>query len=106
MDLAFDNRRLRELCENESKAQERYGITIALALKNRLSDLEAAEWVEEIPIGRPTEFFDGHESKYRIEITGALFLVLSCAHLKPPRLVDGSINWRKVRKVKVLSISK
>lgn len=105
MDLAFNDKTIREACEKEAVAQKRYGINVAKSLKNRLTDLYVADWIEEIP-ATPVFFLDGTESKCKISLQDGFYIILSCAHVKPPILEDGSINWKKVRKIKILSISK
>lgn len=49
MQLAFETKRLRDICENEERAADELGTKVAEQLKRRLADLRAAESIEEMP---------------------------------------------------------
>lgn len=105
LDLAFSDKAIREACEKEAIAQIRYGVDVAKSLKDRLTDLLVADWIEDIPEA-PIFFLDGEEPRYRINLEDGFYIVLTYGNLRPPTLGDGSINWEKVRKIKVLTITK
>jgi hypothetical protein len=42
LDLAFETKLLRTICETQIEAERRYGITVARMLMRRLADLSAA----------------------------------------------------------------
>lgn len=46
--LSFETQRIRALCESGSAATKAFGAESALALRNRLADLRAAESLEEL----------------------------------------------------------
>jgi hypothetical protein len=52
LELAFETKLLREICESEQKARQELGIKVAEALKRRLADLRAATSVEDLPVAQ------------------------------------------------------
>ncbi len=55
LELAFETKRLREICENEEIASQELGAEGAERLKHRLADLRAAGSIEELPdVAKPS----------------------------------------------------
>ena len=101
--VAFDNKELRMVCENEDIAKENLGST---KLKDRLADIFAATTVRDLLVGNPTE--TEHESlpAFKLEIEDGLVLFFSPNHVKVPCLHDGQVDWDKVNRVKIIAIQK
>jgi hypothetical protein len=51
--LAFASKTLREICENEEQAEQRFGKKVTEGLKHRLADLEAVSAAPDLVAGRP-----------------------------------------------------
>jgi ribosomal protein L29 len=88
LELAFETKPLREICESEHKAKQELGAKVAEELKRRLADLRAAASVEDLPVAKPrkisgTCIFDLAEG-YR--------LVVAPNHTKNPLLKSGTVN--------------
>ncbi len=104
MELAFDTEELRTVCELESQAVTRFGHEVAMSLRHRLADLAAASAVAELPVGNPhLERREGGELLF-IDLARQKRLVLVANHRRNPTLGDGSIDWNRVRRLKLIEI--
>lgn len=107
MELAFDTKYIRNICEDEDKAEEEFGPEIAEKLKSRLSDMRAASVVAELPTtGNLHEVLGNPHSFYRIKLCNDYFLTFSSNHINSPHFDNGNIDWSKVNHVKILEIIK
>ena len=107
MELAFDTKYIRRICEDEDEAEEEFGSEIAEKLKRRLSDMRAATVVTELPpTGNPHEVNGNPHSFYRIKLFDDYSLTFCSNHIRTPIDSNGKIDWSKVNHVKVLEISK
>lgn len=102
MILAFENYELRAICEINEIAVETYGDKIAFNLQKRLSDLESANNIYEIPIGdiRPVE---KESANYQIDINETYRIIFRQNHPRAP-IKDGIIDWEKVNRIQLLKI--
>jgi hypothetical protein len=101
--VAFENKDLRMVCENESIAKENYGST---KLQDRLADIFAATTVRDLPVGNPVETEYETLPAFKIEIEAGLLLFISPNHVAIPCLQDGHVAWDKVSRVKIIAIQK
>ena len=53
LELAFNSRELRSICEHEPTAKDALGAEIAEALRRRLADLRAATSIADLIVGNP-----------------------------------------------------
>lgn len=104
MELAFDTEDLRDMCEHEATAIARLGTLPAEALKNRLSDIRAADFISDVVAGRPrTSVISGVEC-FQFDLADRYALTVTANHA-PPRLDgNGLTDWSRVRRVKVVSV--
>lgn len=107
MELAFADLALRALCLNESIAKQELGGEVAEKLKRRLADIAAASVVAELLMlpGKPTEISHQPE-QMAIELVDGWLLLFSSGHTKERTLPDGSTDWGRVRRIKVLKVEK
>lgn len=108
LDLAFDSKSLRSVCENEEDAQDKLGPSVAETLKHRLADLRAAISIRDLLVGKPriiksTKF--GQEIVI-VELGDGYQLVFGANHPNNPILENGDINWAKVSRIKILQIER
>lgn len=106
MQIAFDKRSLRELCENEDKARNDLGPKIAENLKSRLADLNAATSVSDLVAGQPREFPVKGEGIYAVSLSEGYRIIFCPNHTATPVLEFGEVDWQKVSRVKILRIEK
>lgn len=102
--IAFAEKSLRKLCENEEEAIDSFSDEVAKKLKSRLADLIAAETVAKIPVGVPQEVQGSKEYCLAIEFFEGYRLVFCANHIKNPKLESGKVDWSKVKRVKILGI--
>jgi plasmid maintenance system killer protein len=106
MELAFTSKQIRRLCEDINVAQAQLGNVLAAQLVNRLSDIGAANYVDEIIAGKPRLLkLDGSES-YCIDLGENYRIIFISNHTKDPQKPDGAIDWSAVSRVQIKEIGK
>lgn len=107
MVLSFETEELQAICENELEAKQKLGMTVANALQKRLADLVSATNVTDLVAGNPTPFTDqSNQQLFSLELVEDYKLVFCSAHVTSRLLQDGTIDWAKTKRVKILSICK
>ncbi len=106
VEIAFATRQLRDICEKEASAVDAFGVAGVGALKRRLADLRAANSVEDLVAGRPTQLDGADAGQLSIPLTKNLRMVLSANHPHNPTTENGDINWAQVRRVKLQRIER
>lgn len=101
--VAFENKDLRIVCENEDLAKESLGTT---KLQDRLADMFAASTVRDLLVGNPMETEFKSLSAYKIDIEDGFSMFFSPNHVKTPCLNDGRVDWDKVNRIKIIAILK
>jgi len=104
LELAFDTKPLRQICENEGKAKRKLGITVAEKLKRRLADLRAATVVGDIVAGGPHEIEGTDHQHLEIDLSEGYRIVFCANHNVIPMLESGGVNWSRVSRIKILRI--
>lgn len=104
MELAFDTKELRALCESELQAKLELGPRIADALKHRLADIRAAKAPKDLVAGRPRALGDTGTEYMTLELCEGWRIVLGANHPSNPMLESGRLDWSKVSRVKILRI--
>ncbi|WP_132190493.1 MULTISPECIES: hypothetical protein [Kribbella] len=104
MELAFETRALRTLCEEDDVAAKKLPGEVVDALKRRLADLHAADSVLDLVVGRP----DFDPTAPLVRMTLAANYVLTCAanHRICPLQATGAVDWQRVRRLKILTIER
>jgi len=104
LELAFDSRPLRSICESEAEAQHELGSSVAEMLKHRLADLCAATSINDLVAGQP-RVLDGAVLQHMVVDLSAGYLMIFCAnHPNNPLTESGKIDWPKVSRIKILRI--
>lgn len=107
MEISFQNRDIRTLCEDPDAASIRFGQAVAKDLMSRLADMDAAETIDELVVGNPSELHEDNLSNYKVEFGEGYRLVFCCNHIKNiPLSESGSIDWKRVTRIKILKIEK
>ena len=100
MELAFETKLLREICESEETAKRELGTKVAEELKRRLADLRAAASVGDLPVAKPRKMSE----TCVFDLADGYKLSFSPNHSNNPLLKSGKIDWAKVARIKILSI--
>jgi plasmid maintenance system killer protein len=104
LEIAFDTKSLRQICENEDKAKEQLGTKVAGRLKRRLADLRAAASVVDLIAGRPHVLEGAHNRYFVVGLAGGYRMVFTANHARIPMLSSGVVDWAKVSRIKILRI--
>lgn len=96
---------MRSVCENEASARTALAPKVAETLKHRLADLLAATSVVDLVAGAPYQIDDGESQQMAVNL-GEGFRIIFCAnHTKNPISDSGVIDWKSVRRIKILEIA-
>jgi len=102
LELAFDSRSLRDICESAAEARSKLGQSVAEILRHRLADLHAARTIRDLVAGQPRI---GRDSQHLvIDLCDGYRLVLTANHNKCPTTPTNQIDWTKVHRIKILGI--
>lgn len=99
MEIAFQTKGLRRICERELLINREFGDIAGRKLQSRISELLAADCVGDLPIKGEK---DG--KCYRISFAEGKSILLEANHVDNPTDSKGHIDWCKVKRVKVTSI--
>lgn len=104
MELAFETEDLRHMCEHEAVALKQLGQLAADALRNRLSDLHTADFIDEVLAGRPRHIsIDGIDC-VQFDLAERYTLTVSPNHVPPRNAPDGQTDWSRVRRIKIIRV--
>jgi hypothetical protein len=104
LEIAFETRELRSICEHKEVASATLGDEIADDLKRRLADLRAAKSIEDLIAGNPIIINNQEGSYLVIHLKGRSQIVLAPNHVNNPPLETGEIDWTSVTRLKVVQI--
>lgn len=103
MEIAFDSKSLRTLCECGDDANREFGSSVAEILRHRLADLRAATSVEDILIGN-IRHSKTTDQNMILDLRDGYKVVFSANHPKNPLDKVHNIDWSRVNRIKILSI--
>jgi len=103
--IAFATLPIRALCEDAAQADRELGGAVAQILRHRLADLRAAACPLDVPMGNPRLTGEKRE-RMTIDLRDGFQLLLIPNHVKTPRDGNDQVDWKKVRRVKIVEISK
>lgn len=104
LEISFHSMHLRNICLIQSYADEVLGGALSEKLISRLFDIKAIENVWELPVGRPVLCFQHAEEYIIIKLDSKVSMGFICVHAKPPKNEDDSIDWKAVRRIKLMFI--
>jgi hypothetical protein len=100
LELAFETKALRDICESKATAKERLGAKVADALKRRLSDFQSIDTFDELPFTKPRK----NSNNVSFNLPEGWRLIVTGGHGENPRLPDGKTDWTKVTRLKIVRI--
>ncbi|MEN8447729.1 MAG: killer suppression protein [Cyanobacteria bacterium J06555_13] len=106
MDITFSKKKLREECKNQRLLQKRHGQKRAKRIAQRLSDLRAAEVLEDmknVP-GRLHPLLHDRAGQFSLDLDHPYRLIFESANDPIPRNSDGGIDWSKVTAIRILGV--
>ncbi len=103
MELAFNSKLLRTICESESRAKHELGDAVAEMLKHRLADLRAATSVKDLMAGRPRTLRGTPLGVMVVDLRKGYRLVFAANHARNP-MKNGDVDWEQVSRIKIIRI--
>lgn len=105
MQLAFENRKVREICEDSDIADVTLGAAVGTALRKRLADLSSARSVQELPpIGNPRVISRDGMEFYMIDLANGYIMEFEAGHTSVPKKMNNTVDWNSVSRIKILKI--
>lgn len=102
--LAFQDERVRQLCESPISARRAFGPDVARTLHARLADLRAANSVFDVLNLGLAKQRSSHPHRIFVDLgSGNVLHAQACIHPEP-NLPPGELDWKQVSRLKVLSI--
>ena len=99
LELAFETKSLRNLCEDHSVAEAKLGVTVAENLRQRIADLWAARTVFDLPLGVSVT-----SNACTINLAGASRLRFLPNHPRNPVLESDETDWAHVNRIRLIGI--
>lgn len=104
MELAFETKSIRMICESEHHARRELGDSVAEVLRHRLADMRAATSPKDLLTGRPRIGADGQHMI--IDLCHGHRIAFKANHPNYPENESDDINWARVSRIKILRIEK
>lgn len=104
MELSFESRLLRSVCEEEAAARKQYPLDVAETLRRRLADLHAADSLLDLVVGRPC--LGDTDALVTMPLAEGYELVGVANYHRLPTLKDSTIDWARVRRLKIMAIER
>ena len=104
MQLAFESKSLRNICESEDQSKLTLGAEVAEILKHRLADLRAAQSPLDLVAGRPRVLDGVNPQRMIVELCNGWRIVFSANHPHNPITEAGNLDWVRVSRIKISRI--
>jgi hypothetical protein len=106
LELAFNTKPLRTLCESEFQAKSDLGERVAEILKHRLADLRAATSTKDLIAGRPLELDGADRQLMAIDLCDNHRIVFCANHTRNPTNETDDLDWPRISRIKILRIER
>jgi len=104
LELAFCTEEIRDICTLDNRAIDYLGAKAAAALRNRLSDIRAADFIGDVLAGNLRQVLIHGVACCLIDLDAGCILTIACNQPSPKTDQNGEVDWSKVRRVKVTSL--
>ena len=104
LELAFDSKALRDICERAHLATHVLGADGARLLRHRLADLQAASSPLDLPIAQPRSVDEAPDPTMAMPLSHRHQLVFVSNHIATPLTAGGDVDWALVNRIKILRI--
>src|SRR3569623_96430 len=102
MELAFVEKKVRDLCAKQVPLDRRLGHERAEALRRRLADLRAARFIDDLLLDAPYPIDDS--GRMALPVCEGLRIVFCANHRSAVVDGDGKIDWLRVTRLKIIDI--
>ncbi len=104
MEIKFRDEHLRKMCEDKGYAVKKLGSVCAAKLRIRISDINAAANVRELPSGRPHALEGKRRGQFAVDLYGGVRLILISANQPTPLVGKDNVDWSRVTKIEIIEI--
>ena len=104
MQLSFESKALRAICENETEAKSKLGTKAASLLQHRLADLEAASSIDDLLLGNPRLRDGAGGDTMVLDLCDGYIIAFTANHEKNPVTEDNQLDWGRVTRIKIIDI--
>lgn len=107
MKVFFQSRQLQETCSSENEVVRKLGRRMANVLKQRLTELEAADSLEDmrsLPAARCHELSQDRKGQLAVNLVHPRRLIFRPDHDPVPTKEDGGLDWTQVTQILILEI--
>jgi len=105
--LFYPSRQLQRICSSEKEMVRHLGRRLADVLKQRLTELEAAESLEDVhslPATRCHELSQDRKGQLAVNLVHPKRLIFKPDHDPVPTKKDGGLDWTRVTQILILEI--
>ena len=106
MDIAYNSKALRDLCEDVELAEAKFGRAISSTLLDRLADIDAADTVDDLIAGQLAISKVGKREVLTISLGGGFAIFLEANHNEIPTNKRGEVKWGRIRRLQLLKIER
>jgi proteic killer suppression protein len=107
MDIAFESTRLRRTFNSTRRLTRKYGVRLATRIVERLTILEEARNLADVPHGPPMfrhQLEHDSRGQFAIRLTESDRLILEPNHDPLPLLDDGGVDISKVTAIVIIEV--
>ena len=104
LEVAFDTKSLRAICESEAKAKRELGPSVGRILKHRLADFRAAKSAKDFVAGQPRFVRGTGRENMAVDLCDGYRIVFTANHPKGSSSETRDVNWERVSRIKILRI--
>ncbi|WP_148050146.1 hypothetical protein [Pseudomonas frederiksbergensis] len=106
LEISYADKKIRNICNNEAMAVRRLPPSVVKALMRRLTDINSATNIMDVPLGNPREISGDPPGEYRLDLVDGYFLMFCAVDLIMPINEKNKVDWKKVSRLKLLRIIK
>ena len=106
LEIAFNTKSLRAICESEAKAKRELGPSVAGILKHRLADLQASKSANDLVAGQPRFVPGAVRQNMTVDLCDGYRIVFTANHPKSSSSSSETrdVDWARVSRIKILRI--
>lgn len=107
MIIIFKTSKLQKECNNKNLMVKKYGTKRASLLKRRLSQLAAADVLEDLrnlPQARCHELKGQLKGYLSVDLDHPYRFIFEPANNPIPKKPDGGLDWTKINKIRIISV--
>jgi len=106
LEISYADKKIRNICDSEAVALRRLPPNVVKALMRRLTDLNSASNIMDVPLGNPREISGDPPGEYRLYLVDGYYLMFCAVDLKMPINHKNKVDWSRVSRLKLLRIIK